>query len=52
MLYHSDFKDIYNKKIKNLNPNDNELILFSKNKLLGTEKVTDKHVRGTYGDLI
>ncbi len=52
MLYHSDFKNVYNKKIKNLNPNNNKLILFSKNKILGTENVKDKHVRGTYGDLI
>lgn len=52
ILYHSDFKEVYSSEIKRLNPDNNDLILFSKNNILGLESTTDKHVRGTYGNLI
>ncbi len=52
VLYHSDFEEAYTSEVMDLNPEDNELVIFSKNKVQGTESTTDKHVRGTYGDLI
>jgi hypothetical protein len=52
MLYSSDFKNQYSQDILDLNPSENDLIVFSKNQPQGLESSTDKHVRGTYGDLI
>lgn len=52
ILYDSKFDSQYSQDILNLNPEENDLIIFSKNKLQGLESTMDKHVRGTYGDLI
>lgn len=51
MLYHDDFHNIYSDKIQELEPKNGELVIFSKNQQF-LESETDKHIRGTYGDLI
>ena len=44
ILYHSDFKDVYSSDIMELNPEDNDLIIFSKNKIQGNTTVTKNDI--------
>lgn len=51
MLYHDDFESDYSNEVLNLNPNNNDLIIFSKQNLTWLESTGDKHILGTYGYL-